>query len=81
MRLSKTWVLAIILTAVVARAASKESEPPDAEMLRMMDFLKEMEMIKQLDMLQELHQVDGAGGTQAKNDRMRKPVQQKGTVK
>jgi hypothetical protein len=38
-----------------AFGASADSGPPDREMLRMMDLLRDMEMIKQIDMLQDMH--------------------------
>jgi len=41
-----------------ASAASKEPEPPDKEILRMMDFLKDMEVIKNLDMLKDIHRLE-----------------------
>ena len=36
--------------SAVGFAATKDSEPPDREMLKMMELLREMEMIKQIDM-------------------------------
>ena len=42
-------------------AATKESAPPDREMVKMIEFLRQMEMIKQMDMLREMQQLeDGA---------------------
>jgi len=55
-----TMVL-VFTVPMVSFAASKDSQPPDKEMLRMMDFLREMEMIKQVEMMQDLSQVEKVG--------------------
>jgi HAMP domain-containing protein len=53
------WLVALALfVALAGFAATKNTEPPDREMLRMMDLLREMEMIKQIDMLQDMHNVE-----------------------
>ena len=54
-------------------AATKGVEPPDKEMLRMMDFLREMEMIKQVEMMQDLSQVE-QGGDPGSDNRLQKPL-------
>ena len=54
-------VLLVLTVSTVGFAANKESQPPDKEMLRMMDFLREMEMIKQAEMMQDLSQVEPVG--------------------
>ena len=41
-----------------AFAASADAVPPDREMLRMMDLLRDMEMIKQIDMLQDMQRLE-----------------------
>ena len=41
-------------------AATKDSEPPDREMLKMMELLREMEMIKQIDMLQDMQRLENS---------------------
>jgi len=58
-----TWpiVLLVLTVSTVGFAANKDSQPPDKEMLRMMDFLREMEMIKQAEMMQDLSQVEPVG--------------------
>ena len=56
-----------------AVAAGAESTPPDREMLRMMDFLRDMEMIKQIDMLQEMPNLEQRDTT-AKNASAGKPL-------
>jgi hypothetical protein len=53
-------------------AATKE-EPPDREMLKMMEFLREMEMIKQMEMLRDMHVVESTG------DQSKNPTPQKST--
>ena len=53
------WVLALTLgISAIAFAAAKDSEPPDREMLKMMELLREMEMIKQIDMLQDMQRLE-----------------------
>jgi len=60
-------VVAVLVVAPVASSsATKEQTPPDKEMIKMLEFLRDMEMIKQLDMMQDLHNVEAAGA-QAKN--------------
>lgn len=54
-------LLLVLAVSTAGFAASKDSQPPDKEMLRMMDFLREMEMIKQADMMQDLSQVERVG--------------------
>lgn len=56
-----------------AVAAGADSAPPDREMLRMMDLLRDMEMIKQIDMLQEMPHLDQRDTT-AKSASPRKPI-------
>jgi hypothetical protein len=69
-----SWLLLllVLVDGRVAFAAGKDNEPPDKEMLRMMDFLREMEMIKQVEMMQDLSQVEQVGDPTSTN-RMRKP--------
>lgn len=53
------WVLALTLgISAVGLAATKDSEPPDRAMLKMMELLREMEMIKQIDMLQDMRRLE-----------------------
>jgi hypothetical protein len=53
-------------------AAAKDLEPPDKEMLRMMDLLREMEIIKQAEMMQDLSPVEAIGDSFSKTP-LRKP--------
>ena len=55
------WVLALTLgISAFGFAATKDSEPPDREMLKMMELLREMEMIKQIDMLQDMQRLENS---------------------
>lgn len=63
-------VLALSMSSV-SFAATKDAEPPDREMLKMMEFLREMEMIKQIDMLQDMHNFENSA------DRAKNPASQK----
>ena len=56
-----------------AVAAGADSAPPDREMLRMMDLLRDMEMIKQIDMLQEMPNLEQRDTT-AKSASAPKPL-------
>ena len=67
-----TMVL-VLAVSTVGFAASKDNQPPDKEMLRMMDFLREMEMIKQVEMMQDLSQVEKVG-EQNSDTRLRKSL-------
>lgn len=58
-------LLLALLVGSPAKAATKD-DPPDREMLKMMEFLKEMEMIKQMEMLRDMPVVE-ASGEPAKN--------------
>jgi hypothetical protein len=66
-------ILAFALLVPSVGIAATKDEPPDREMLKMMEFLREMEMIKQMEMLRDMHVVESAGD-QAKN-----PTPQKST--
>ena len=61
-----------LLVPSVGVAATKD-EPPDREMLKMMEFLREMEMIKQMEMLRDMQVVESAG------DQAKDPTPQKST--
>ena len=51
----KCLPLVILLIAAPALfGATKEQEPPDKELLKMIEFLRDMEMFKQLEMMREL---------------------------
>jgi hypothetical protein len=69
-------VLLVLSVSTAGFAASKDSQPPDKEMLRMMDFLREMEMIKQVEMMQDLSQVERVGD-QNSDTRVQKPLPSK----
>jgi hypothetical protein len=73
MRLPAGLILSFALLVPLLGVAATKEEPPDREMLKMMEFLREMEMIKQMEMLRDMHVVESAGD-QAKN-----PTPQKST--
>ena len=56
-----------------AAHSGADSAPPDREMLRMMDLLRDMEMIKQIDMLQDMPNLEQPD-TAAKSASARKPL-------
>ena len=65
------WVLALTLgVSAVGFTATKDPEPPDREMLKMMEFLREMEMVKQIDMLQDMQRLEN-------NDQVKNSAPQK----
>jgi len=68
--------LSLALLGAPPAAPATKDEPPDREMLKMMEFLKEMEMIKQMDMLRDMQAVE-AGGEPAKNPPAQKPPPKK----
>ena len=58
------WLLLLLLCLtqpVGSFAASKTPEPPDKEMLRMMDFLKDWDVINNMEMMKDLQQVAPEG--------------------
>ena len=77
MRYAAGLIMVVVLAVpTVSFAASKDSQPPDKEMLRMMDFLREMEMIKQVEMMQDLSQVEKVG-EQNSDTGLQKPLPSK----
>jgi hypothetical protein len=54
-------ILAFALLVPTVGIAATKDEPPDREMLKMMEFLRDMEMIKQMEMLRDMHVVESAG--------------------
>jgi hypothetical protein len=53
-------VFLVLLFWSIGFGATKDSPPPDREMLKMMDLLREMEMIKQIDMLQDMQHLENS---------------------
>lgn len=53
------WLLLLIfvMQPLGSLAATKQSEQPDKEMLRMMDFLKDWEVINNMEMMKDMQQV------------------------
>ena len=65
-----------------AFAASPDSAPPEREMLRMMDLLRDMEMIKQIDMLQDMPNLaQGDVSTKTAPERKSAPAKPKESAK
>jgi hypothetical protein len=58
-------ILLLAATLSTAVAATKYPQPPDREMLKMMELLRQMEMIKQMEMLQDMQHLEN-GGAQPK---------------
>ncbi len=58
MRILAAGLGLMLIGAAPVFAAGKDADPPDREMLRMMDLLRDMEMLKQLDMLQEMQRLE-----------------------
>ena len=72
------WLILLVALTVsrVGFTATKDNQPPDKEMLRMMDFLRDMEMIKQAEMMQDLLQGEQVGDQSSEN-RSGKPLPSK----
>ncbi len=53
------WLLLLffLMPAWGSLAATKQTETPDKEMLRMMDFLKDWEVINNMEMMKDMQQV------------------------
>lgn len=65
-----------------AFAANADSAPPDREMLRMIDLLRDMEMIKRIDLLQDMPNLaEGAVSTKTAPERKSTPAKQKESAK
>lgn len=52
------FLFSLSLAPPAATAASKAAEPPDREMLRMLDFLRDMEVIKNMEMMKEMDRLE-----------------------
>ena len=54
-------IMPLLTLPAVGLAATKDRQPPDREMVKMIEFLRQMEMIKQMDMMRDMqHLEDGA---------------------
>ena len=58
------WLLLLIfvMQPLGSRAATKQEEQPDKEMLRMMDFLKDWDVINNMEMLKDMQQIAPEAG-------------------
>lgn len=54
------WLVCLVLTAPALAWGAARDEPPDREMLKMIEFLRDMEMIKQMEMLRDMQNVENA---------------------
>lgn len=68
-------------TASSAVSATKDNQPPDREMLKMIEFLRDMEMLKQMEMLQDMHHLENAGEPKTGTPPKTPPTKKKETVK
>ena len=82
MRPALAMMLPLVLFIGSPGSAATKDDPPDREMLKMMEFLREMEMIKQMEMLRDMQVVEGSAD-QAKNSLPQKspPPRKKETLK
>ena len=82
MRSVFAMILPLVLFVSSPGVAATKDEPPDREMLKMMELLREMEMIKQMEMLRDMHVVE-SGVDSAKNSMPQKstPPRKKETLK
>ncbi len=60
-RLSGLSLALLLFGPTTGLSATKDPEPPDREMLKMMEFLREMEMLKQMEMMRELDRAESLG--------------------
>jgi hypothetical protein len=57
--------LLLLCLPAVGITATKDSAPPDREMLKMIEFLRQMEMIKQMDMMRDMQHLEDGGALAA----------------
>lgn len=82
MNVLSRFILSLVLMAPAAAWAAAKDDPPDREMLKMMEFLREMEMIKQMDMLQDMQNIENSDGLAKSGAPSRNaPEKKKETVK
>ncbi len=60
-RLSSLSLALLLAGPSAASSATRDTELPDKEMLKMMEFLREMEMLKQMEMMRELDRAESLG--------------------
>jgi len=82
MSLNRSLVALALFVASASFAATKDTEMPDREMLKMMDLLRDMEVIRQMDMMQDMPDVENAGDpTKGTNSQKSAPRNKKETAK
>ena len=52
-----------LLLPTVGAAATKEPQPADREILKMIEFLRQVEMIKQMEMLRDMDHLEESGAS------------------
>ena len=52
------FLFSLALATPAVSAATKDTEPPDKEMLRMLEFLRDMEIIRNLEMMKDMGQLE-----------------------
>lgn len=57
------WILILLLFCPAAFAATKQEGPPDQEMLKLMELLRDWEMIKNLDLMRQLGTLEQPEGS------------------
>jgi hypothetical protein len=61
MKLIVGTILLLAANVAAGMAATKDPQPPDREMLKMMELLRQMDMIKQMEMLQDMQHIENPG--------------------
>ncbi len=52
------WIFFLLLFHSHSFAGAKQEEPPDREMLKLMELLRDWDMIKNLDLMRQMDQVE-----------------------
>jgi hypothetical protein len=77
MRIYAAGLGLMLIGAPAVLAATQDAEPPEREMLKMMEFLRDMEMIKQIDMLQEMQHLENSDPTKTVAPQKSPPLKKK----
>lgn len=75
------FLFSLVFAPAVTAGADKAVEPPDREMLRMIDFLKDMEVIKNLDMMKDMRQLEQMRDQAARDPGQAGPAKRKEAAK
>jgi len=52
------WIVFLLVFYSSSFAATKQEEPPNREMLKLMELLREWDMIKELDLMRQMENLD-----------------------